>query len=92
MEDLRVFYTHGHNYGVKSNLYTLAREAKSRGCQIALYGHTHRPSIDEVDGITLINPGSLQRAVGEGGSYAYLVVHKEKCTSVLVGESVFKKI
>ncbi len=89
IEYLRVLYTHGHNYGVKSNLYTLAREAKKQGCQIALYGHTHTADITELDGVLLINPGSLKRPVGEGGSYAYIVINKDKCTPVLVGESVF---
>jgi len=89
IERLRIFYTHGHAYGVKGGLYTLAREAKKRDCKIALYGHTHTAAITELDGITLINPGSLKRPVDEGGSYAYLVVHQESYTPVIVGEAVF---
>ncbi|MBQ8658700.1 MAG: metallophosphoesterase [Clostridia bacterium] len=89
VERIRIFYCHGHTYGVKSGLWGLAREAKRRDCQIALYGHTHTALITELDGVTLVNPGSLKRAVGEGGSYCYLVVNKEKFTPVLVGESAF---
>lgn len=88
-EWLKIFYCHGHEYGVKSGLDRLAAAAKSRGAQIALYGHTHQAAATEIDGVTLINPGSLKRPVGEGGSYAYLVVNKDKFTHVLVGESVF---
>lgn len=89
VEWLKIFYCHGHKYRVKSDLSSLAAEAKSRGCDIALYGHTHRADIRVVDGVTLINPGSFKRKVGEGGSYCYMVVHKDKATPVIVGESVF---
>ena len=89
IECVKIFYCHGHKYGVKTDLHALAKEAKRRDCEIALYGHTHRAEITEIDGVTLINPGSLRFSVGEGGSYCYLVVNREKFTPVLVGESVW---
>jgi putative phosphoesterase len=85
-ERLKIFYCHGHKYSVKSHLYALAREAKNRGCEIALYGHTHQALITELDGVTLINPGTLRHAVGQGGSYCYLIVNKDKATPVIVGD------
>lgn len=87
IERARIFYCHGHRYGVKSTLAALAKRAKELDCSVALYGHTHTPLITELNGITLVNPGSLRFSVGEGGSYAYLVVHGEKVTAVLVGEN-----
>lgn len=89
VEGARIFYCHGHAYGVKSGLSNLVNAAKRNGCDVALYGHTHNARIDEIDGVTLINPGSLQGKIGEGGSYCYLVVNGTKCTPVLVGESVY---
>ena len=89
VEYLRIFYCHGHKYRVKSDLNALAQAAKERGCDIALYGHTHRSDITEINGVTLINPGSFKRPVGEGGSYCYLVVNCDKFTPVIVGESVY---
>ena len=89
VEKVRIFYCHGHEYGVKSGLQSLARAAKSRNCEIALYGHTHCADITEIDGVTLINPGSFQRKVGSGGSYCYLVINGDKFTPVIVGESVY---
>ena len=89
IEWTKILYTHGHKYGVKGGLTHLAFESKKRGCQIALYGHTHLPMITEIDGVTLINPGSLKRPVGEGGSYCYLVINQDRFTPVIVGESVF---
>ena len=89
VEWVKIYYCHGHRYGVKSERLSLAREAKKRGCQVALYGHTHNAMITEIDGVTLVNPGSFKRPVGEGGSYAYIVVEKYKVTPVIVGESAF---
>lgn len=89
IEGVKIFYCHGHKYGVKSGLGLLAREAKNRDCDVALYGHTHTALISEIDGVTLINPGSLSRKAGEGGSYCYLVVNGSKITPVIVGESVY---
>lgn len=89
VENVRIFYCHGHTYGVKSGLGALIKAAKRNDCQVVLYGHTHNARIDEIDGVTLICPGSLQRAAGQGGSYCYLVINSEKITPVIVGESVF---
>lgn len=61
----RIFMSHGHLYGVKSgDLSRLVSAAAARGCDIALYGHTHEPRIDHIDGITCINPGSVRYTPG----------------------------
>ncbi|MBQ7949027.1 MAG: metallophosphoesterase [Clostridia bacterium] len=86
LEGVKIFFCHGHKYGVKSDLHTLAQAAKSRDCDIALFGHTHSACIEEIEGVLLINPGSLRYSVGKGGSYCYLVVNKGKATPVIVGE------
>ena len=56
---VKIFYTHGHLYGVKSGLYTFACAARERGAQVALYGHTHNALTDYEDGLYIMNPGSL---------------------------------
>ena len=81
-----VLCCHGHRYGVKSNLCRLAARAKELGCDIALYGHTHRASADEVEGVLCINPGSLGAYADP--SYCYLVLHKEKVTHAIVPLSI----
>ena len=88
IEGVRIFYCHGHKYRVKSHLQELALAAKSRGADIALYGHTHEARITEIDGVTLINPGTLKYELGRGGSYCYLVINGRKATPVLVGEGL----
>jgi putative phosphoesterase len=88
VEDIKIFYCHGHRYGVKTDLNALARAAKSRGCQVALFGHTHRPIITEEEGVTLINPGSLKLPTDAGGTYCYMVVNGNKVVSTIVGEGL----
>ena len=81
-EGLSVLCCHGHRYGVKSGLTRLAARAKELGCEVALYGHTHRAGIESVDGVLCVNPG----AFGEYAepSYCYLVLHRGKATPTLV--------
>ncbi len=88
VERLKILCCHGHAYGVKGDLQSLASAAKARGCDIALYGHTHTPLIRKIDGVTLINPGTLKNGVDKGGSYCYLVIHKDQVTPTLVGEGI----
>ena len=70
----KVFLTHGHYYGVSMGPEGLADEAKSRGCDIAMYGHTHRPHLDVDTKPMLINPGSLSYPRQEGRKPSYVVM------------------
>ena len=88
VENVKIFYCHGHRYGVKGGLSSLAYRAKELDCSVALYGHTHQAGVKEIDGVTLVNPGSLRYPFGEGGSYVYIVINGEKITAVIVGENV----
>ena len=71
----KAFITHGHYYGVSMGPEGLVDEAKSRGCGIAMYGHTHRPFLDVIDGVTVLNPGSLSYPRQEGRRPSYMIIH-----------------
>ncbi len=73
--DKRIFFTHGHKYGVKSTLSPLLFEGRSRGADIILFGHTHiafertltegnEYGIKTKKPIYIMNPGSI-------GEYPY---------------------
>ncbi len=64
----RIFLTHGHRYNVKYSTAQLAVEGRKRGADICIYGHTHHKDLDEIHGMTIINPGSAAR------SYAVLTI------------------
>lgn len=55
----KVFMTHGHYYHVHYGVDELVREAKKRGCDIVMFGHTHSPFHQKVDDVLLLNPGSI---------------------------------
>ena len=80
-EKMILYYTHGHNYGVKYDKESLARAAKNRGAEIALFGHTHVPFNQELDGVLLFNPGSLSRNQTGGTSYGVLLLENGKLIS-----------
>lgn len=71
----RLFITHGHRYGVSLGTERLRDEAKARGCNIAVYGHTHRPYLDQSDPeLTVLNPGSLAYPRQDGREKSYIVM------------------
>jgi len=65
-EGVRIFMTHGHTYGVKNGLERLLTAALYRETDLLLFGHTHREICGSVEGMTVVNPGS----VGYGKTYA----------------------
>ena len=67
VNNVKIFYTHGHLYDVKQQSYALISAARDRHADIVLYGHTHQAESRYEDGLYIINPGSLR---GYGGSYA----------------------
>ena len=81
-EGISILCCHGHKYGVKSGLSRLAYRAKELDCEVALYGHTHRASIEEVGGVLCITPGSAGSY--SDPSYCYFVVHNKKPTATIV--------
>ena len=54
----KIFAAHGHQFGVKSSLERLKAIARSNGCDIVLYGHTHERFQSYEDGMWIMNPGS----------------------------------
>lgn len=55
----KIFFTHGHTFGVKSGLERLMRYAREIEADIVLFGHTHAAVEFYDDGIYYMNPGSV---------------------------------
>ena len=55
----RIFFTHGHGYGVKQGYDRLICRAKTLSADIVCFGHTHLPLSIGREGLYLINPGSI---------------------------------
>ena len=57
----KCFLTHGNRYNVREGCKTIAAAARNAGAEAALFGHTHIPYCATVDGMFLLNPGSISR-------------------------------
>lgn len=64
--DRRILVVHGHEHDGTS-LSLLARQEEA---DVAVVGHTHRPGIERLGGLTVLNPGSHADPRGNRPSYA----------------------
>lgn len=61
-----VFYIHhGHRYSEDQ----MVQRAKEYGANVVIYGHTHQKVIKNMDGLLVMNPGSL--SIPKDGSKSY---------------------
>lgn len=78
LEGFRIMMTHGHNYYISLGPERLKERARSVGADIALFGHTHRPYLEEDEGLFLANPGSLAYPRQEKRLPSYIVLQLQK--------------
>lgn len=55
----RVLFCHGHKFYVKMGIEKLIEEAKLQKADLVIYGHTHAPRCEYIDGIYFFNPGAV---------------------------------
>ena len=70
----RIFMTHGHGYFVHSGTLYLKREARKKGADIVMFGHTHKPYMEEDNELLVLSPGSLSLPRQEGHRPTYIVM------------------
>lgn len=75
---LQVWVTHGHHYYVSMGTEFIIEEARARGVDVVMYGHTHRPSIEYSAGIVALNPGSLSYPRQDGRRPSYIVMETDR--------------
>lgn len=73
----KALVTHGHYYGVSIDLSGIVDEARSRGCEIAFFGHTHKPVVAQKNGVLVINPGSLAYPRQSGRKSSYVILNTD---------------
>lgn len=73
-----IFITHGHAYNVGRDLTPLVAKAHQQKAEIAVFGHTHVPHVEQKDGVLLVNPGCLFRPRSlHGATYAILELTRD---------------
>lgn len=83
----KVMLVHGHQYRVNFGYEELVEEARARGVDIVMCGHTHRPVVVRQKGVIVVNPGSLTYPRQEGRQPSYIIMETDK-----QGEASFKII
>ena len=67
----RIWMEHGHRI---SSIMALAYRAMEHQAEIALFGHTHVPYCEYVNGVLVINPGSAGNYCRGGAARASLLI------------------
>lgn len=68
---VKAFICHGHMYNVDwGRLDYLVYAAQEAGAKIAMFGHTHKATYEEMGGVKIINPGTA----GKGRELSYAIV------------------
>lgn len=78
----RVFFTHGHLFGANEEKMALC--ARLRGADILLYGHTHVPRTAYLDGLHVVNPGSVTRSRQGANSYAVIDIEPSGILPIII--------
>lgn len=75
--DHHIFITHGHGYFVGMGEERLKAEARGRGADIVMYGHTHMPALTIEPDLVTLNPGSISYPRQKGRRPSYIVMHMD---------------
>ncbi|MCQ2525207.1 MAG: metallophosphoesterase [Lachnospiraceae bacterium] len=78
----KCFATHGHYYRVSMGTEMLYEEARHRGCDIVMYGHTHKPEVRREGSVIIVNPGSLSYPRQEGRKPSYIIMEIDRFEEV----------
>ncbi len=71
----RIYATHGHENNVEYTLDNLRYNAIQNDCDIALFGHTHKPFLEINEGdVTFANPGSIMIPRQEDKLQTFLII------------------
>lgn len=68
---------HGHRYLNYGGIETLRYLAEQEKADIVMFGHTHVPAIESIDGKTFVNPGSISKPRQERKIPTYIMMNSD---------------
>ena len=74
----RVLLTHGHYYYITMGTQMIKEDGRARGFDIVMFGHTHRPYLEQDKDIVVLNPGSLSYPRQEGRKPSYILMELDR--------------
>ena len=79
---VNIMMTHGHKHAVKTGIWGLVADARKKGADLVLYGHTHRADChQEEDGLWVLNPGTCG---SYGGSVGFVEIEDKKISACTI--------
>lgn len=92
IDDKKILLVHGDEYLVNFTDKHLVKRAKMLNCEIVVHGHTHVVKNIIVDGIRIINPGSISNS-RSNYEESYMVADTENFELVsLYSANTYRKI
>ena len=74
----KIYMSHSHRFPYLHKEKAMVSRAKELECDIVLYGHTHVSHMEMLDGVAVVNPGSIwYPRDGKAPSYARLEISPE---------------
>lgn len=84
----RILMTHGHRQKVYYNTDMLYYSVAEEQADIAMFGHTHIPYLENEGGILIINPGSISLPRSSlGRTFAFLIIESGTITASIMSYS-----
>ncbi len=81
----KIFLCHGHTQSVSYGTEKLEQTALSKGCEAALFGHTHHAVLKKGEsGMIILNPGSVATPRGGRASFAVLETENGKLSAAII--------
>lgn len=84
--DKKIFFTHGHDYAVKSSMTNIFYKGKEVMADVVLFGHTHEGIIIEEEGMIIMNPGSPSLPRCSRRSIGFIEIEKGKKVNAYLRE------
>lgn len=78
----KIFLTHGHLHSVKyeSEYTTIKKSAEALGANICVFGHTHKPILDNNGSLIMLNPGSTRY----GNTFGVIEIEEGKAKACIL--------
>lgn len=85
LEGKKILITHGHKYNIKRTLTYLQQSSINKDVDVVLFGHTHVPFKQIIDGILYFNPGSVTLPRSKyGTSFGIIEITDKKVDSTII--------
>ena len=69
VNNINVMLTHGHVFKAKYLLEPMIDYAQKNNCSLLCFGHTHKQKYENINGVTVVNPGAFKN-----GNYAVIFI------------------